>query len=75
MATKWVAVNGSKHGKDITGPELKDGDITHVDVVGPLHSHGEDEDIRFTHPKFKQTYWLWGKYAYYVGEELIKKEF
>lgn len=76
MATKWIAVNGPNHGTDITSAvELEDGNTINVEVVGSMHSYGDDVDIRFTHPKFEQTYFLLGRYAYYVGEELLKREF
>jgi len=74
MATKWTIVNGPKHGENLTSAvELKDGENIQVIVSGPLLIYG-DIDLRFMNPRFKQKYLLCGRYAYYVGEEIIETE-
>lgn len=72
----YMIINGPQHGCPLQNDtEHEDGTILHVPAIPQIRRHPDDADIRFAHPTFNHKYLLMGKYAYYLGEEMIEKRY
>ena len=66
----FTIVNGPNHGKKLDSDQ-EDGVTLHVRAAPQLKKFPADADIRFAHPSYDHKYLLNGRYAYYLGEDII----
>jgi len=63
-------LNGPNHNTKFE-TEAPDFSILNSTGVPKLNRLPEDADVRYTYPMFMDQYFIWGKYAYYIGQRML----